>query len=591
MIPRTNSRDLPVNQAEYALNCDLNSGALVGLPIPELVIDLATISGAWGLANPQKAYRVPDPTGGTVDGWIPLPSPFSSVCRSPLANDTTHRFYWTNPGDNAPHWATYAMLIARTPWYDLGITQPSTTAALTVSAQGGTLDGSVPYIDRSYVYTWVNAFGEESAPNAPSNVFSWVSDGTWNIVGLPTAAPANPAGYNYPPVVGLNLYRTITGTNTGAVFYLVAQFQYSGSVPTGSVGPNGVPPATYEDTLSDTVAVANLTLPSSSWANPPTGLDGLIALPNGMLVGFTGNTVHFCEVDRPHTWPAEYDQSLQYEIVGFGVWQQALVVLTQGFPSSGSGNSPANFIFTEVRVPEPCISRGSIITDLMGVYYASQNGIVMLNYFGMQNQTLNMVVKNDWLTRWKAASIIACRHRSQYLAINGTGTGFLIDYTEQRMGFMPLSTFLGVTSVWNDEYTGDAYVIAGTKVYRWDSPNTGPQIYRWRSKQFYQPMPVNLGACQIAVDPSVTTAAQPTGIPLANGDPSLALPAGAVAVFNYYVGPNGGDLIFTTVLTEERSIFRLPSGFKAFDHQVEIVACVPVFSIELATSMAELSLV
>ena len=574
LIPRMESRALPDNMAEEAVNCDLSSGALNGLPQPELVHDFS--------ANPatiKRAYRFPNPTGDGTEVWLPLPSPYSSVVKSPLANDPNERVYWTNPGDNSPHFNTYSSLNIGAAPIDVGIPQPSTT--LSVAAVGG---AQIPQVSRSYCYTYVNSFGEESAPSPLSSVVTGAPDADWQITGIPQpGAITNPVGYLYPVCNQVNLYRTITGTETGASFFLVQSF----------VGGVNDPPFTYPDTSSDLTVVNNQQLISTGWANPPVGLDGLTALPGGMLAGFTGNTIHFCEPDRPHAWPPAYDQSLQYPIVALGVWQQSLVVLTSGFPSTGSGNSPSNYVFTQIRVPEPCISRGSVITDLMGVYYASQNGLVMLNYFGMQNQTLSLVTKNIWLNDFKAASIIACRHRAQYLAVNGSGTGFLIDYSEARLGMMDLSSINGATCIWNDEFTGDAYIMGGDKkVYRWDSQNTGSLIFRWRSKQFYLPAPVSLGACQISLDPSVETVL-PTYAPpatLQNNDPTLVLPAGVNAVFNLYYGSTTSSptLLISKNLTKSRMIFRLPGGFKAFDWQAEIVSRVPVHSIELASTMAEL---
>lgn len=570
MIPRTSSRMLPDAAAEQAVNCDLSSGAVEGLPTPELVIDLSD-----EISDVRRAYRFPAADAET-EVWIPLPSEFSSAVRSPLANDTNHRVYWTNPGETSPSWNTYDRLVAGDPNYHLGIVQPSSTVGPTVVASGGT--ASIPEVSRAYVYTFVNAYGEESAPSSPSDVVSGAGDGTWTISGLPLSAPVNPAGRDYPPVVGLNLYRTVTGTETGAQYFRVHQFVYGSSSP----------PAAYHDTTLDLTVVNNTTLISSGWGNPPDGLDGLTGLAGGMLVGFTGNTVHFCEPNRPHAWPASYDQSVHYEIVGLGVWQQSLVVLTKGFPSTGSGNLPSNFTLTTVRVPEPCISRGSIITDLMGVYYASQNGLVMLNYYGMQNQTLQTMTKNIWIDEYKARDIIACRHRAQYLAINDTGAGFLIDYAEPRLGFMKLNTFNEATCVWNDELSGDAYIMAGKKVYRWDSPDTEPLVYRWRSKKFYAPGPVSLGACQICIDPDVAVApvaGDPP--PLDNGDATLELPGGINAVFRLYAGANS-TLVHTRSLTKSTEIFRIPGGFKAFDWQFEIVSRVKIHSVELASTMKEL---
>jgi hypothetical protein len=745
-IPRQDSRLLPDTMAEIAVDVDLSRDELSGLAQPEFIVDLSA-AAPWPV---RKAYRFPGPAVGQPDVWLPLPSEFSSVVRSPLADDTLHRIYWTNPPGSpgaGAWWNTYDRIAAgnvgaNAPWalgftapdpgitpyvtvsggtypgYTVygasavdrgvgyvpgeiltvhggtlaqGVTQPfsvriATTTALNIqllggpTGSGGTDGGAVltgttgtgvlleiygtitggslvsigsivnqgayttnpanatydtlagaglsgalvgfqmgvwgldtptdalystvpadpaptavsgtgsgctislqyvsngapPLVERSYCFTYIDQYGAESSPSNPSVVVAGPSDATWTVSGLPTAAPSPPAGANYPPVDHMRIYRTLTAAGGAAQFYMVAD-----NVPFGS--------GTYVDTVPDTTIVNNNLLQTASWAPPLAGLDGLTAMPGGMLIGFTGNTIHFCEQDYPHTWPAGYDQSLLYPIVGFAVWQQNLVVLTQGYPSQGSGTSPAQFFFSQVQAPEPCIARGSIVTDLAGVYYASQNGLIMLNYFGMQNQTLSNMTRTLWLTEFNAAQIIACRHRAQYLAINGTGMGFMIDYTEQRMGIVKISPFVDVVSVWNDVYVGDAYMCAAGRVYRWDSTNTPPLIYQWRSKQFYLPAPSSLGACQISLDPAVAYPA-PTAVvpPPISGASELVLPPGINALFRLFVGPNGQNMILEQWLTEPRMIFRLPSGRKAFNWQFEIVSRVGVHSVELASTMREL---
>jgi hypothetical protein len=129
-------------------------------------------------------------------------------------------------------------------------------------------------------------------------------------------------------------------------------------------------------------------------------------------------------------------------------------------------------------------------------------------------------------------------------------------------------------------------MIANKVVYLWDSSRTAGLPYRWRSKQFYLPQPISLGACQISLETAVET---PPPAPPPVTDPSLVLPIGTNAVFNLYGGPEGKHLLFTKVLDKARMIFRLPSGRKTFNWQCEIVGRVAVHSIELATTMKELS--
>jgi hypothetical protein len=100
-------------------------------------------------------------------------------------------------------------------------------------------------------------------------------------------------------------------------------------------------------------------------------------------------------------------------------------------------------------------------------------------------------------------------------------------------------------------------------------------------------MPISLGAVQVALDAQVYTAPPTESLPLDNGDPSIDLPAGVNAVFNYYAGPQL-QLIMTRNLTRQMEIFRLPNGFKCFDHQVEVISRVPISSIQVSTTLAEL---
>ena len=480
-VPKTDPRLLADNQAEEAWNTDLTSGPLDGLPQLLLLHDMTAVPGVV-----QRAYRIPGELPTDADVWLPLPSPYSSVVRSPLTNDTLHRFYWTNPGAGAL-WNTRDRIRDGLPPYTLGFASPGNIPYVVPS--GGTPTSTVPYVTRAYLFTYVDEYGLESSPSPPSNPVAGASDGRWDVLIPNPNAILTPAGKVYPNVVGLRLYRTVSGQNTGAQFYRIGDFPMTGHYNTGTIYPD----FTYNDTVPDTAVVAHLPLESTGWLSPPDGLEGLTAMPSGFMVGFTGSTLHFCEPNRPHAWPAAYDVSVQYNIVGLGMWNQTLVVLTAGFPSSCTGTSPAAITVSQVKVAEPCIARGSIITDLLGVYYASQNGLVMLTYAGMMNQTLATMTKNIWLTRFRARSIIACRHRSQYLALNDTahGLGFMIDYSDQRMGVVELDTFGAADCIWNDPYTGDAYIMAGKKVYRWDDPDTPQMTWRWRSKVRVDPLPLN----------------------------------------------------------------------------------------------------
>src|SRR4051812_43105384 len=107
-VPKTDPTLLPDNAAGAAWNCDLMSAPLDGLNYPTRVHDLS----GWSQFSAKRAFRVPKPNWTTTppmtqDAWLALPSPYSSVVLSPLANDPYNRVYWTNPPDSPQpgvHW-------------------------------------------------------------------------------------------------------------------------------------------------------------------------------------------------------------------------------------------------------------------------------------------------------------------------------------------------------------------------------------------------------------------------------------------------------------------------------------------------------
>lgn len=566
-VPITDERLLGDNLSAEAWNVETQAGRVEGIASLELVHDMSSVPGTF-----KKAYRIPGPDPATdPDVWLPLPSPYSCVVPSPLTNDSWHRIYWTNPDGGGAHWTTYERAKNGDPPYALGFLPVEPYWVPVANAVGGTAPDVVPYVARSYLFTYVNIYGEESAPSVPSAVEEGASDAVWTVYGMSNIPPVDYENKGFPPVDRIRVYRTISGT-AGGQFYKITDITI----------PPGVDPAVgWVDTYSDVAIVNNPVLESASWASPPPDLDGLIYLGSGMMIGFTGNTVHFSEPYRPHTWPAGYDQNTNYRIVALAAWQSTLTVLTQGIPSTGTGNSPANFLLKNVDIPEPCIARGSVISDILGVYYSSPNGLIMINYYGMQNQSQQLVTRNQWLTQFFGSQLIAARHRSQYVALNQTGQGFFIDYAEvQRRGLVNFNVFAQATSIWTDVYTGDALMLVDKKVMRWDSPNTVPLSYQWRSKRWLLPDPIELGACQVFLDPSVEDA------PLTHNT-DWGLPADKNALLRLYT--NEDELIHEEMLTSRRSVFRFPSGLKSHEWQVEIASRVPIMRIEIASTMKELS--
>lgn len=590
-VPILSDRLLPDAFATEAINLKLISGELRGIH------DLNMLHEFDPVPVLGRAYRIPN---GETDIWLGFESPFASIVKGPLTNDTYERFYWTEPGA-PPMWNTKARLAAGDPAYTLGV--PAPTGAPGVAPSGGT----APATTRAYLYTYVDEYGQESAPG-PATTASGNIDGTWAI-SFPGAA--NPTG-GHAPITHVRLYRTVTGASGIATFYRITE------IAIGSVGGG------FNDTVTDVQAALSSQLASVIWAVPPATLDGLVAFTNGVLVGFAGRDIYFSEPYRPWAWPAEYQLSVEYPVVGLGVFGGTLVVVTQGKPVVMHGTSPAAISMETIDVAEPGLSRGSVVSAPEGVYYASQNGLCLVNTAGHAVITRALVGREVWKDEYHPADIIATRHETQYIAINGPGTGFVIDALDARVALTDLQNLNFATGIFNDPWSGDTYLLAQNRVWRWDCHLCKRVTYRWKSKEFQLPAPVNFGAA--IVDMDVYNYVPPDVVP---PDPeesvsygTIALIGGAVigqCVINRGLGdsdiefPGGSGwldnieeslsmppevplvlrvwadrrLVFAQPITSVRTI-RLPSGFKSDIWAFEVISRVPVFGIQVATTAREL---
>lgn len=274
-------------------------------------------------------------------------------------------------------------------FFDSGVTYTEVRdARVSASAVSGTsrfqLSGSFYYDvdrassdaseleDRTYVYTYVNEFGEEGPPSPPSEVTPQL-DGRSVLLSDMALPPT--IGYN---ISKMRLYRS-NSTEAGTEYQFVKEFDLS-------------------RTTRDEVLSADLgeIIPSTTWDPPPTGMDGITAMPNGMMVGFKGRNLHFCEPYYPHAYPPEYDRAIDYEIIGIASFGNSVAVMTEGWPYIITGVHPRNVNVRPIKVNLSCVSAASIATDGNKVYFASSEGLVEIDDTGARVVTKQFADKEDW---------------------------------------------------------------------------------------------------------------------------------------------------------------------------------------------------
>ena len=247
----------------------------------------------------------------------------------------------------------------------------------------------------SYVYTFVNDLGEESAPSfASATVLR--PDGVAITVTTPTDIPSG-ISTEYG-ITTKRIYRAATGS-TGTVFRFVAE------TPLAT--------AEYVDTIPDTEL--GEVLESEDWDLPPDDLRGILALPNGVMAGFRRNQLCFSAQNHPHAWPVRYRVNTDTDIIGIGNIDTTVVVGTQSFPYVASGNDPSAYSMAKFEVPQACVSKRSIAYLAgIGVVFASPDGLIAISGVGqVRNLTETIFTREQWQAL-QPETIIGIAHDDVY---------------------------------------------------------------------------------------------------------------------------------------------------------------------------------
>lgn len=458
-VPRTSDTMLKQNEATLAENVKLYSGELrtwKGRALEYAPFD----------SSVQSIYRFYNPTLDD-EVWLTWGSDVN-VCRSSLDDQSDFRLYYT--GDGAPkktNWDLASNTVGALypdAYYPMGVPAPTAVPTATDTATGS----SVIAETRFYVFTYVSVFGdleEESAPS-PSSLAVTISTGRKVTVANMGTTP--PTGY--ANITKKRIYRTLPGETSAGNYVFVAEV---------SIGT-----ASYVDDLL--AAALGEALATTTWVPPPDTLSGLTSMANGMMAGFVGNTVYFCEPYFHHAWPAEYTQSVPDKIVGLASYGNTLVVMTEGQPYLMVGVAPSEIAVDKVPIPEPCVSKRSIAADAYGVMYASPNGVVAI---GPQQRGVitNSLFRRDEWQAYAPNSIIAAIYDGKYFA-----TFAEIDQGNRTMVIsrddFPALAFLSerAGAFYSDLGEGTLYYLdpSNDTIYQFDADEVSPYLYEWISKRF-----------------------------------------------------------------------------------------------------------
>lgn len=538
--PRVSPTMLGDNHATTADNVKLYAGELRCWRGPSLTYNPGVVPT---LKSIYKIYQ------GASSAWLTSTNDVDLVL-GPLADTTEIRMYYT--GDGTPRKTNWTMATGGAAPYpssymNMGVPAPTTAPTWSVVSSSGTVAQTL-----AYVYTYVSTFGtvkEESAPSPATDLIPVGDNQAAQISGFATA-PTTASKYN---ITALRIYRTIDGATTGAGYAFVTEIAINPATGVAAFS-----------SFTDSLLAADLgeALGTATWTTPPADLTGIVAMANGILAGFVGNTVYFSEPYFPHAWPVSYSLTVGDNIVGLGAYGNQLVVTTERNPYIITGTHPENMSQEKMPLNEPCVSKRSITSDQFGVTYASPNGLVAIGN-GVRGLVTEKLFRRDEWQSYNPSTMIGSVYDGKYVGIytvSGTTKAMMLSRDD-----IPALSFLSMsaTAAHVDRRNGYLYYVASSdnKIYQLDGDAANPYTYTWTSKRFVLPSGVTFSALKVDADYS----------------------SSSVTVYVY--GDNG--TLQATLTVSAFDPVRLPA-FRSRELQFKLTGTANVRSVSMATSVAEL---
>ena len=534
--PKVYARLLPDDMAQVATNCRLDSGRLE----PWKSNSSSSVTFATGAisAATKSIYKY------NSSVWIASNSDID-IARSPIAEDPHERIYITGASGAAgfPQMTT-AQIVGSSTYYRLGIPKPEDLTSVTLSpSTSANVDTEVPQ-SRSYVFTYVSYYGEEGV-NCDAEAAQVVDVHTDQTVTLDF--PSNPSGaYNL-------LKKRVYRTDAGGTYRFVADV------------------AIATDTFADTVAGVNLgeEIPTSTFDAPADDVSadhhegpmlGLVSMPNGILAGFAGQTIFFSEAFQPHAYPDEYKLTVKSDIVALAPLNTGLLVLTKEKPAIIQGLDPSSMSMMEVDSSLSCVSKRSVVDMGDFVMYSSPDGLVMATESGLNLITDQTFTRDQW-QEYTPSSIVAFQWEGHYVAFYNNGTeskGFIFDPRGGKNSFVKLD--FHATAGFNDLESDRLYLVVGGSLVVF-AEGSSSENFIWRGKKFYNPRPINPAVAKVECD---------------SYSPN--------PIFKLYAD---GQLKHTQTVANSNT-FRLPSGYKANEFEIELSGSVPINEVCVYESVEEI---
>lgn len=453
-------------------------------------------------------------------------------------------------------------------WFRLGVPSPMSTPNVELltplnnpsSCYAENFIDSIDYarVSRAYVYTYVNSCCDEGPPSYPSETID-VDDGGRVMV----------SGFDVPPpeygVTSIRLYRLASGFDTNNISIenvmideksSLSEYFFVGEFPIGE--------SVYIDDLMD--RELGFPLETQGYVEPPKDLRGIISVKGTQLAGFyAGNKIRFSMPRYPHAWQEADELTIPDTIHALVELNQNVIVLTCGAiymvepikDCKTVGCRKVSKTLENYPLVSCCGTHGYTLTP-KGVVFVSAEGLILTTGTEAVNITSPYFAQDDWRALLPDRMSVVYHRDSIYFFSEN------IAYCLQ----FPVSLAQWDNSVliqlsdrpkYAFSANEDLFLVEDTGVYRWNMGNKW-RPYMWKGKKEISPSQVNFAGAKVSRY------------------------NGGNVKFKLF----GDDLLIKEYDPQQTEKFRLPSGRRDIEFQLELSGTAEVYQVEISTSYRDL---
>ena len=468
--------------------------------------------------------------------------------------------------------------------WKLGVPAPTTapTVATTTEPKASSTKET-----RTYVYTYVNTLGQESAPSPASDTID-VQGQKVSVSGI-NGDVSQIASNGYCPIQYIYIYRLAAGNED-------AGYMYVKKVTAAN--------ASTIDNVSD--KKLGETMPSLGWRVPSNHLRMITAVGSNGYAAYYENELRFSQPGYPYAWPDALSHVLEYEIVGIVRSSVYLYVFTKGSVYYMSVDDVTTSAPVKMEGIYPCLSAKGIVSVPGGAVFPCQDGLYFVGagYSKPFKISAPYFDEPQWAALWPADAFGAYSNGVLYYFLPSSrwrgSVGLMMKLGIDEGGNASIqnmtTTNAPVKVACTDDGNGFLHVLvpdgSKLKLMLWEGQvNTGQAQAKtnmdavWQSKSFLTGNKVNFSCAiveqEIEDDPVYEGGGLPIEEDLAKMGEEQTPPYTRVIFYR-----NGKEFYRREI--QDREAFVLPAGFTGRTLQMRIETNVWVRRVAVAESMAEL---